>query len=107
MRGGVVQEKCYFVKRELRGFCLLCGDRAEGGKHCKVDCTGVVEESADDLLNKRFVGLIEKGRVVVVGRVLFGGTIRWLYMQVVLILWFPLRFVLEARDGSFGIIKHG
>ena len=72
MRCGIVEENFHFVERALRGICLLCGDGAKGRKHGKVDYTGVVEESADDFLNECLVCFIEKGGVVLVGRVLFG-----------------------------------
>ena len=106
VRRGVVEKKFHLLECALRGRCLLRGDEAEGGKHGEINRTGIVEESANDFLDVFLVGLIEKGGVVLVGRVLFGGAILWLDVKVGLVLRLSRRLVSETRDVGLYIVKH-
>ena len=106
VRRGVAEKKFHLLECALRGRCLLRGDGAEGGKNGEINRTGIVEESANDFLDKFLVGLIEKGGVVLVGRVLFGGAILRLDVKVGLVLRLSRRLVSEMRDGGLYIVKH-
>ena len=106
VRRGVVEKKFHLLECALRGRCLLRGDGAEGGKYGEIDRTGILEESANDFLDVFLLVLIEKGGVVLVGRVLFGGAVLRLDVKVGLVLRLSRRLVLETRDGGLYIVEH-
>jgi hypothetical protein len=45
-------------------FVLLCGDVRESYKYCWVDCAGIVEEAADNLLDVFFAIFIKEWAIV-------------------------------------------
>ena len=51
----LVKKVFYLFHGVFGGTCLLCCDRPKGWEHCGVNCPGVVQECACDLLYELFI----------------------------------------------------
>ena len=47
----VIHQHCHLILRELRWFRLRLRDVGEGGEHCVIESSGVIEDGARFLLN--------------------------------------------------------
>jgi len=67
MRGKVVQEASNLFCCVFRRFCLFTGDGVYSDHGCRIDCSCVIEERSNYLLNAIDSVLVERIRVIVRG----------------------------------------
>ena len=105
VRGGVVHEHFAGIHGFLGGGVLFSTDLIDGGEHCRVDSSGVVEQRPDTGLNVPNVGFIQ-----------FGSLVDWCQLELLAVgrlgplmwgeLWSGWNFVLQAFECRGNVAWH-
>ncbi len=101
-----MQTLLYLLHRVLGWVCLLCGNRPPCRKHGAVDTLGIIEKSANYLLNEFLVFFGEQCQGVRVFCVLRPYSVVGLDVWVWLMLRFAGCSVLETREDLGDVVKH-
>ena len=82
-------------------------NRSEGGEHGTVNCPRIIQNCADDLLNKFFVVFVEEGVTFHIFGVLDLCAVIWFAVCVRLFLGFLGGKMTESFEGVGNVLEHG